>query len=99
MEIKEKRKVKLNYNNSGVKTLNKLAVFFNVLAYINLFAGVICLVIALVDDDSFTLGVVIYLLIGFLSCLFIGTISQAISSISLTALCKRSLMEEEVDFE
>lgn len=94
-----KNEVKVNYHRSGVKTLEGLAVFFMVIAALFF---VIAFIIFLITISSYLPGgvdIIISIIVSALFMLFASGVCYALSSIALTALYKRTLMEQNNTFK
>jgi hypothetical protein len=93
------QQVKVNYKNSGVKTLSGFAIFFSVIGGIALLSGLIICLVCLWNDDEINTALVSALISAGIVLLFFATMCVGLSGIAKTALYKRTLLEQEHDFK
>jgi len=105
--MKERKKeIKVNYQESGVKTLNGFGKFFMIVGSISALVAVIGVIIYLSNlgyygnKEYALIGIALAssffpISIGAFAC---GAICKGLSTIAKTALYKRALLEEEYSF-
>jgi hypothetical protein len=102
----EKKELTINYSNSGVKTLNGLAVFFviaSVISGITLLVGFFMWVGNLdgysSSRETAAIGLAIFhsSIFSFLLSIALSAICFGFSSVARTALYKRALIEQDYD--
>jgi hypothetical protein len=102
----EKKKIKVSYEGSGVKTLGGFSVFFFIVGGIALLVAVIGGIVYLTNTDSYrnegtalagaaSFGT--FFPIGIAS-LCAGAVCAGLSNIAKTALYKRAILREKYDF-
>jgi hypothetical protein len=97
----EKKKIKVSYEDSGVKTLNGFGVFFFVAGTIALVVAVIGGLVYLGSDGEPALGgasLAGALFPAGISLFAAGAVCTGLSSIARTALYKRMILEYQYDF-
>jgi hypothetical protein len=108
METKEKKVLVVNYQGSGVKTLNRFGVFFFVLGSIAMFVALIggCIYLNNIggygsDKKDALVGASLagtFFSLG-IYLLAAGAVCIGLSSIAKTALFKRVVLESEYEFQ
>lgn len=93
----DKKEVKVNYKGSGVNTLKETGTFLFVVAVISIIVAVIGLSIS-ADDPGTGIPLFITSISLFFVCLLGGAICKGLSSIAMTALYKRAVLETEYYF-
>jgi len=100
------KEVRINYQGSGVKTLDSFGTFFFVIASISMLVALIGLIMYLANMDSYSGADNAMIGISMASTLFPtaigsfagGAICKGLSTIAKTALLKRALLEKQYKF-
>jgi hypothetical protein len=95
----DKQKIKVNYRDSGVKTLKGLGIFFFAIGAIALLSTVIGCLIRWWNDDTIDMILVSMLASASVVSLFFAAACIGLSNIAKTALYKRTLLEQEYEFK
>ena len=102
----EKKKITINYYNSGVKTLSGFGNLFFIIGGISIFAALIAYLIYTSTRGSYgeeSTAIVAYTASRFfvqsiIPSLFFGAICKGLAPIARTAHYKRTLLEQEYEF-
>ena len=104
----ENRKIKINYQDSGVKTANSFGTFFFVIGVIAILVAIIGLIMYLSNIGSYyesyreTAAVGVALASSFfpiaIGSFAAGAICKTLSTIAMTSLYKRALLEDQYSF-
>jgi Mn2+/Fe2+ NRAMP family transporter len=103
----EKDKIKVNYSDSGVKTLYGFAIIFIIFAVFATIVTIIGFIMYLVNSDSYSgdadaatgLALASAFLPVAINLFALGAIAFGLSSVAKTALFKRTLLEQQYEFE
>ena len=103
----EKQFIKVNYQGSGVKTLNGFGTFFLIIGYTAMPVAVVGFIIYLANLDSWSgekmamtgLSIAYSFFSIAIGSFAAGAICKGLSTIAKTALYKRTLLEEQYNFQ
>lgn len=94
----EKKKIKVNYTDSGVRTLAGFGTLLYVLATIMIVTVIVVWFIAHKGATDVSNFPELATLIAGLIAIFMGALCRILSTIGRTALYRRTLLEKEYDF-